>query len=293
VEHLSQLSDDEKFLNAAEKIGAGELHDGKRRAQRAWGSSPAGCTSARGAKPGTPEFFDRAFEYRSRYEQPWLTELIPFQEMSGKRVLEVGFGAGFDAFTFLSNGASYFGVDITPENVDRAIRHLSRFGFAPNVQPGDAENLSFASQSFDVVYSNGVLHHVPDIDKAFREVARVLRRGGEFFVILYHKNSMLYRVNLPLSALIRHRSVREQLRHIEYNEAGELPIVNVYSRAELRKLLLSTGFKPGRISVRKLVHEDLVNFPLISKMYPLIPRRLLDRLGEFVGWYVIAQATRK
>lgn len=289
----SRLSDEEQFPTAIEKPSVAELHDGKRRAQRAWGSSPAGCTSARGAKPGTPEFFERAFEYRAQYEQPWLAKLIPFQEMSGKRVLEVGFGAGFDAFTFLSNGASYFGVDITPENADRTIKHLSRFGFIPNVQQGDAESLPFADECFDVVYSNGVLHHVPEIEKAFNEARRVLRSDGQFFVILYYKNSMFYRVNVPIVALIRRRSVREQLSHVEYNEAGELPIVNVYSRTELRKLLSNAGFEPGRICVRKLVHEDLVRIPGICKLYRYIPRWLLDQFGKFVGWYVIAHATCK
>ena len=69
-------------------------------------------------------------------------------------------------------------------------KHLGFYGYYPRVLEGDAENFQFEDESFDIVFSNGVLHHTPDIGKSFREAYRVLKQGGEFWVIMYHKNSI-------------------------------------------------------------------------------------------------------
>src|SRR6266702_4234852 len=65
-----------------------------------------------------------AATHRDHIEQPWLGDLIPFQSMSGKRVLEIGFGPGYDALKFMQAGADYSGIDITAENVERTKKHL-------------------------------------------------------------------------------------------------------------------------------------------------------------------------
>jgi SAM-dependent methyltransferase len=266
--------------------------DAKDRARRTWGSSPTGWASAKEFPPGTREFFEKAAKFRSKYEQPWLPRVVPFHTMGSKRVLEVGFGPGYDALTFMQNGAIYSGVDLTPENVVRTRKHLAFYGLSPDVAEGDAEDLPFAGASFDVGYSNGVLHHVPDIEKAFREVARVLRPGGDFYVILYHKNSLVYRVRAPLVALLKGIPLSDRLRHMEANEAGETPIVNVYSRRELRQLLQATGFEPLELSVRKLVAEDLPIPPKLTKPFRVFLYPLLYPFSLAFGWYVIAHARR-
>src|ERR1051325_2716362 len=125
------------------------LNEGKLRARRTWGSSPTGWTSARQFEPGTREFFETALRFRTNHEQPWLPKGVPFAQMHGKRVLEVGFGPGYDALPLMRAGAIYSGIDIAPENVDRTKRHLALYGFDPDVREGDAENLPLANNSFD------------------------------------------------------------------------------------------------------------------------------------------------
>ena len=75
---------------------------------------------------------------------------------------------------------------------------MAPYGLHPDVQEADAEALPFSDASFDMVYSNGVLHHVPDIAKAIREVFRVLKPGGIVYLLLYHRNSIFYRFTLPV-----------------------------------------------------------------------------------------------
>jgi SAM-dependent methyltransferase len=239
------------------------------------------------------EFFESARSRRNTIEHPWLPAFVPFASLRGKHVLEIGFGPGYDALTFLQNGALYTGIDITPENVERTKQHLAFFGLVPDVREGDAEHLEFADDSFDAIYSNGVLHHVPDIQRAFREVRRVLKPGGSFYVILYNRNSLFYRVSTPISGLLRGRSPQAQLQRAEDNTAGETPLVNVYSRRELRTLLGAAGFSVTWIGVRKLEHDELpgAGGPL-ARLYRLVPAGALMRLGNLVGWYVVAHARK-
>ncbi len=87
----------------------------------------------------------------------------------------MGCGAGFDAYRFMDSGARYTGVDITPENIERTKTHLGFYGFSPTVVQADAEHLPFSDATFDIVFSNGVLHHTPDMRAAFAEAFRVLK----------------------------------------------------------------------------------------------------------------------
>jgi len=269
----------------------------KNAAKLVWGASPAGSTFGGGAEPGTKEFFENVLSKRSTYEQPWLFELVPFPSFRDKKVLELGFGAGYDAYEFCRNGADYTGIDITPENVERTQKHLGFYGYTPHVMEGDAENLQFADESFDALFSNGVLHHTPDIEKSFQSAHRVLKHGGEFWVIVYHRDSVFYWISL---LLVNHilklgflkRSFKERLSMVEYTTSNILPIVNVYSRREMQNLLKKAGFTVESVCVRKLVKEDIPSIPLIGRVWRFIPQQWLDLVGKVFGWYIIVKAKK-
>jgi len=104
----------------------------------------------------------------------------------GETVLDLGSGAGFDAFLAADRvgpEGKVIGVDMTPEMVERA-RANARRGDYHNVEfrLGEVESLPLENASVDVVISNCVLNLVPDKPQAFREIARVLRPGGRFAV---------------------------------------------------------------------------------------------------------------
>lgn len=271
--------------------------EAKDRTARVWGASPAGAIYAGGAEPGTREFFETARRRRNDYEIPWLAELVPFGATAGRAVLEVGCGAGFDAYDFCKAGARYTGIDITPENPRRTRAHLSLYGLKPKVTRADAEALPFAAGCFDVTFSNGVLHHTPDIALSLREQRRVLKSGGEIWVILYHRNSIYYWFTLFLVEHLLYRgymkrSFQERLAMIEFTTSDARPLVNVYSRGEVRKLLQDAGFAVEALWVRKLVVEDLPGVPLFGRLWKHIPRSWLDAVGNLFGWYVIARGRR-
>jgi len=269
----------------------------KERAIIVWGESPAGTAHADGAVPGTKGYFETVRAKRNGYEIPWLFELIPFPSFRDKSVLELGCGAGYDAFEFCHNGANYIGLDITPQNLLLTKKHLNYFGYNPTVIRGDVENLPFKKENFDIIFSNGVLHHTPDTEGSFFEASRVLKTRGEFWVIVYHKNSIFYWLKLfLLDHLLRFgfcvRSFKERLSMIEQSTGTELPLVKVYSRTKLKKMLCATGFKVTSIWVRKLLKEDLPDVPIMGKIWRFIPLSWLNSLGKSFGWYLIARSEK-
>jgi arsenite methyltransferase len=100
----------------------------------------------------------------------------------GEDVLDVGCGAGTDtlvAAQMVAPAGQVTGIDMTPEMLARAQAAAAEMS-ATNVTfvEGDVEQLPFASESFDVTISNGVIDLIPDKDAVFSELFRVLRRGG-------------------------------------------------------------------------------------------------------------------
>lgn len=161
-----------------------------------WQEHPCGTKFA-DAPPGSRKFFELVEEHR--YEKEWhIPSAAGFAESKGLRVLEVGCGLGTDAAQFAKAGADYTGIDLTQAAVDLAKKRFELFNLRGTFRVADAEGLDFPDNSFDLVYSHGVLHHTPDTAGAVREIHRVLRPGGRAVVMLYHRNSYNYRVNISM-----------------------------------------------------------------------------------------------
>jgi len=142
-----------------------------------------------------------------------------------------------------------------------------------------------------VVYSNGVLHHTPDTAGAVRELHRVLRRGGQARVMLYHRASVAFWGHIVLrhgllgGELLRGRSPEQIMsRYVEVNEGGGCPLVKVYSRREVRKLFSS--FHDVSVEVEQLTRPEL---PVLGRF---IPESILRFLRQTVGGNVIISARK-
>lgn len=100
----------------------------------------------------------------------------------GKRVLEVGCGRGIGLEILLSLGAEHAtGFDLDPKMVALAERRLNKYGDRANVIVGDVESIDASAANFDAVVDYGVIHHIPNWQKALKEIARVLKPGGVFY----------------------------------------------------------------------------------------------------------------
>src|SRR4051812_38474303 len=138
----------------------------KDRVRSFWQANPCGVKFA-DAEPGTRLFYERVEEHR--YGKEWhIPAAADFAGARGLRVLEIGCGLGTDGAQFARAGADYTGVDLTESAVELARRRFELFELAGRFEVADAEGLEFADESFDVVYSHGVLHHTPDAERAVR-----------------------------------------------------------------------------------------------------------------------------
>ena len=263
----------------------------KQRAREQWSHDPAGAVYGREHEFGTREFFDAVERHRYSEYAPWMPEVMGFNEFPGARLLEVGCGMGTDLLQFARGGAEVTGVDLTARSIEISRQHFAVDDARGDFAIADGESLPFADGSFEVVYSNGVLHHTPDTEGAVREVHRVLRPGGLARVMLYHRGSVAYwgdiilRHGLLRGELLRGDSPEEIMsRYVEVNESGGRPLVKVYSRREARKLF--SMFRVVKIQVEQLTRAELY---LLGR---LIPERMFRQLRRSVGGNVIISARK-
>jgi len=161
----------------------------KAQVQEFWNRSSCGEVYAEGDT--FPQQLERQGQVRYDLE-PDLRAFAKFPEGRDRDVLEIGVGMGADHLEWAKSGPkSLIGIDLTDRAVELTRARLAFYGFASEVQVGDAEALPFADNSFDLVFSYGVLHHTPDTAQAIREVHRVLRSGGTCRVMIYHRHCMV------------------------------------------------------------------------------------------------------
>lgn len=233
---------------------------------------------------------------RMRYElEPYILEFAEFASARAKRVLEIGAGLGADHQQFAQAGADLFGIDLTERAIEHTRRRLATFGLTSQLATGDAENLDFPDEAFDLVYSWGVLHHSPDTPRAIAEVFRVLKRGGAARVMIYHKWSLVGLMLWIRYALLGLRPWLS-LTHI-YAHYLESPGTKAYSVAEARQLF--SAFSEVKIHI-VLTHGDLLESGagqrhhggLLSLAREIWPRKLLKRFFRTAGLFMLIEARR-
>jgi ubiquinone/menaquinone biosynthesis C-methylase UbiE len=141
----------------------------------------------------------------------------------GQRLLEVGCGLGLELAKLAQLGFHVTGVDLAPKAVELCNQYLKRKKLSGEAIVQNAEQLDFPDETFDAVYSSGVLQHTPNIQKAIDEIWRTLKPGSKILIILYHRHSWFYLLH-KISGV-----------NVEF-ESDDAPIINAYTRAELHRL---------------------------------------------------------
>jgi ubiquinone/menaquinone biosynthesis C-methylase UbiE len=145
------------------------------------------------------EFFAEADKVLYEWNAPLHTQdgrfgrIFEYDRYRGKQVLEVGCGMGCMAMNWAQHQASVTAVDLNPVAVHQTKRRFELFGVKGQIREADGEQLPFDDATFDFAYSWGVLHHSPETWRSIRELYRVLKPGGRVGVMLYHRNSFLFR----------------------------------------------------------------------------------------------------
>jgi ubiquinone/menaquinone biosynthesis C-methylase UbiE len=288
----------------------------KERVRQFWQANPCGTKFA-DAPQGSKRFYELVEQHR--YEKEWhIPEAAGFSQSKDLRVLEIGCGLGTDGAQFAQAGADYTGVDLTSAAVELTQKRFELFDLSGTFQTADAENLDFADNSFDLVYSHGVLHHTPDTAGAIGEVHRVLKPGGRAIVMLYHRDSYNYRVNISLLRRAGVHLLRWQggikLVHLLTGESPERLKEHAQRLRQERSYLSSEEFLSqntdgagnplARVYSRKEASELFKDFSkvelrtyFLNKRWlpivgPLLPRSLESRLAARWGWHLWIYAVK-
>jgi SAM-dependent methyltransferase len=252
---------------------------------------------------------------RQRYElQPHILEVLSAMDWRGKRVLEIGAGMGTDARTLIGKGGIYTGINVDPASTEAVSQALQVFSLPGNAMRCDATRLDFADSSFDVVYSFGVLHHIPDVASAVAEIHRVLKPGGELLVMLYNRSSINYaveimflrklglrvlalpgamslleRLGLPRRKMERHAELARRLKKMTHEEwlsrntdGPDNPYSTVYDASQAAALL--SAFRINHNEARFFDHR---HWGPLGRLLRASACRLLGRRW---GWHRIVHA---
>lgn len=205
--------------------------------------------------------------YRShRHLMPWIGRM-----QYGRSVLEIGCGVGMDTHTMAKRGLRVTAADLTHVGVSTAQARFHREGLPGSFLVGDACGLPLAGESFDYVYSFGVLHHVADTPRSIDEVFRLLKPGGTALIMLYHRHSLNEWVH--------------RLLGVPFEEKDELcPVVRRYSMDEVRQLF--SRFSAVEVSPDFLFGEGY------GILFKLLPVPLYRWLSRRMGWHLMIAAVK-
>ena len=199
-----------------------------------------------------------------------------FRELQGSsgKLLEVGCGMGVDSIQLARCGFQVTAIDLTESAIALARQYATLRGVDIDFRFGNAEALEFEDASFDAVYSFGVLHHTPNIEKAIAEVHRVLKPGGVAYVMLYHKWSIVHAVHQLF------RIPYESPRHAK----DHCPVVYAYGKRDARSLFRAFS------SVQ--IHSTYPFTYGFRHLVGWVPGSALYPLGKAVGWHLMLRAER-
>ena len=214
--------------------------------------------------------------------------------VQGKDVLEVGCGMGTHASMLARAGARLTAIDLTERAIAVTRRRFELFNLQGNIQRADAEQMPFADQSFDCVWSWGVIHHSSQFERCLAEVARVLRPGGRLMLMVYYRPCIVYYVN---NGLIRGVLMGQLLRkplHQIYVDAGDGFYARVFNKPELRGHLTG-AFRDVDLNVLGLKAEL---FPIPRTKFKegleaMTPDWLASLILRRWGAMIVAEAVRK
>lgn len=187
----------------------------KQRVKKYW--NIAACGTEFINKPKfSADYFEAIQDFRYSIE-PEIFAFAQFTRFHGKKVLEVGVGAGTDFSQWIKAGAECHGIDLTEQAVTHVKHLLDLQGLkAAEIKVADAENIPYDDNTFDLAYSWGVIHHSPDMIKCLHELIRVTKHGGKIKVMIYNKHS-LFAIYLYLKNALLKGKPFQSLNTVIYN----------------------------------------------------------------------------
>ena len=268
-----------------ETINTGDAY--KDEVQKQWNNDACGSQYVEKAQPNTLEWYLEAERYRYGTYAPWMHNVMEFGRHRGEKVLEIGAGLGTDLSQFAKNGSICTDLDLSAGHLEHAKRSFALRQLPCRFVHGDAENMPFETGEFDVVYSNGVIHHTPNTTRVIQEIHRILKPGGKAIIMVYAENSWHYWMRIVREIGIQNSDLEAispgeiMSRNVEISTNNQRPLVKVYGAARLRQMF--GEFQTVGICKRQLMAEEI----------PSVMRKVsVETWMKLMGWNLIVKATK-
>lgn len=243
-----------------------------------WNQRP--CNIRHSAKKsGTKEYFDEV-EARKYFVEPHIPGFADFNRWRGKKVLEIGCGIGTDAINFSRAGADYTGIDLSEESLALTRQRFDAFKLKGRLLSCNAEKIDtyFGCETFDLIYSFGVLHHTPDPAAAFKAIRCLMTPTSELRVMLYARESWK-------AAMIEAGLDQPEAQY-------GCPIANTYRLQDLSSLLKGYDIIESRqdhifpYQIEAYKAYQYIREPWFAAM----PDYMFKALEKSLGWHLLVTA---
>jgi ubiquinone/menaquinone biosynthesis C-methylase UbiE len=243
---------------------------------------------------GTRAYFDEV-EARKYFVEPHIPVFAEFDRWKGKRVLEIGCGIGTDTISFARAGAQVTAVDLSDESLTVARERAAVFGLEDRITfyQADAEHLSqtVPVETYDLVYSFGVIHHTPQPQDAIREIRKYVGPQSVFKMMVYHR--YCWKVLWILARFGKGAFWKLDELIARHSEAQTgCPVTYSYSRRSVRDLL--EGF-----TVRETMVDHIFPYRIPeyrrheyrkTGWFRWMPQWLFRALEKSWGWHLCVTA---
>ncbi len=231
---------------------------------------------------GSLEFFKEVSARRFRVE-PHIPEFAGFHLWQGKQVLEIGPGIGSDAAEFARHGADYYGIDYSEESVKLARKRFDVEGLNGTLYCGDASDKDIYAvlPQFDLIYSYGVIHHFPAINKIIDNVYNALKPGGEFRFMVYARDSW------------KQAMINKGLD--QYEAQDGCPYAKSYTKDEISNLL-GDLFHIERLRQDHCFMYNVEEYKQgryeLEPWFDAMPIAMREAVREYLGWHLLVKARK-
>ena len=235
------------------------------------------------------EFWDlsKSFAHKEYPNVLPFSDLIDYSSLSGKKVLEIGCGAGSIAQKLAEAGADLTAIDLTDKAIELTKKRFDLLDVSAIIKQNDAEALDFPDNSFDFIWSWGVIHHSANTSQIVKEIHRVLKPNGKASIMVYHRNSTRYIVYGGLSKGIlngyffRYRSLYEV--NMTFTDGY---IARHYTRKNAARLFSSFSSVSTRVMDGE-VPAMFRGWDMLTRLLPIVMKPLNRWIVNRYGWFLL------
>lgn len=260
-----------------------------------WNQRP--CNLRHSPEPvGTRAYFEQVRDRKYRVE-PHIRAFAEFDRWNGKRVLEIGCGIGTDTISFAQAGAHVTAVDLSEASLDLTRQRAEVFGLNDRVTTlqANAEQLDqvLEPQTFDLIYSFGVIHHTPDPDAALTAIRKYAGPETALKLMVYYRYAWKVMAIVLSEGYGQFWKLDELVAHSSEAQSG-CPVTYTYTRNSASDWLRRCGFQTTRMAVDHIFPYAIPQYKqyqyVKSWYFRMMPQPLFRALESTMGWHLCIDA---